>query len=279
MMSNGYTESDTFHFVSESSSKLRYEIVKDLILSIIAEQNLQPGDRLPTSTELAKESGFSLISVRRAMDELERAGRIQRQQGVGTFVAQSRILSAPARTGDLLETLSGTHQAGRLTTELVSIKAAVPSATIASNLKLADGLPVWQINRRRLLDGKPVIAESAVIPMQLVPKLDEQWLRDGKSLYGFLATKYGLIDQHEEQFLEVTVPSSHERTQLSLPTRESIVRVRGVSFNADGIPFDCFQQIYPARQFVFFVSGSQQKHLLPSTNTGDWSVSPLSSEN
>ena len=261
----------------ESSSKLRYEIVKDLILSIIADQNLQPGDRLPTSTELADQSGFSLISVRRAMDELERAGRIQRQQGVGTFVAQNRILSAPARTGDLLETLSGTHQAGRLTTELVSIKAAVPSTTIAANLKLADGLPVWQINRRRLLDGKPVIAESAVIPMQLAPTLDEEWLRDGKSLYGFLSTKYGLIDQHEEQFLEVTVPTSQERTQLSLPTRENIVRVRGVSFSADGIPFDCFQQIYPARQFVFFVSGSQQKHLLPSTNTGDWSVSPLTS--
>lgn len=258
-----------------SSSKLRYEIVKDLILSIIADQNLQPGDRLPTSTELADQSGFSLISVRRAMDELERAGRIQRQQGVGTFVAQNRILSAPARTGDLLETLSGTHQTGRLTTELVSIRAAVPSTTIAANLKLADGLPVWQINRRRLLDGKPVIAESAVIPMQLVPTLDEEWLRDGKSLYGFLATKYGLIDQHEEQFLEVTVPTSQERSQLSLPTRENIVRVRGVSFNADGIPFDCFQQIYPARQFVFFVSGSQQKHLLPSTNSGDWSVSPL----
>lgn len=267
--------SGTFRCVTENQSKLRYEIVKDMILTIISEQRLQPGDRLPTSTELAEQSGFSLISVRRALDELERAGRIQRQQGVGTFVAQNRIVSSPARTGELLETLGGADQGTKLTTQLVSIKAAVPSATIAANLRLAEGLPVWEVVRRRMLNGKPMIAETAVIPLQLAPTLDEDWLRAGKSLYGFLATKYGLIDQHEEQFLEVTVPSAHERSQLDLPTRENIVRVRGVSYSEDGTPFDCFQQIYPARQFVFFVSGSQQKHLLPSANPSDWSVTPL----
>jgi DNA-binding GntR family transcriptional regulator len=55
--------------------KLRYEIVKEMILKMIEDQNLQAGSRLPTSIELVELSGFSLISVRRALDELERAGR------------------------------------------------------------------------------------------------------------------------------------------------------------------------------------------------------------
>ncbi len=274
-MYTGYT-SGTFQFVPESQSKLRYEIVKDLILSTISDQRLQPGDRLPTSTELSEMSGYSLISVRRALDELERAGRIVRQQGVGTFVAAHRIMTEPTRAGELLETLGGAIEQRRLTTELISLKPAVPSPTIAANLKIAAGLPVWEIVRRRRLNGKPMIAETAVIPMQLAPTLDEAWLKAGKSLYGHLATKYGLLDQHEDQFLEVTVPTSAQRKLLELPTRENIVRVRGVSYTEEGTPFDCFEQIYPAQQFVFFVSGSQQKHLLPASNSDDWGVTPLS---
>jgi len=93
--------------MQDRQNKLRYEVVKDLILSKIASQHLQPGDKLPTSNELADQSGFSLISVRRALDELERAGRIVRRQGVGTFVAQSRITAEPGRAGQLLDTLGG----------------------------------------------------------------------------------------------------------------------------------------------------------------------------
>lgn len=261
--------------MASGNDKLRYEVVKDLVLSIIAEKRLQPGDQLPTSGELAQKTGFSLISVRRALDELERAGRIVRRQGVGTFVANQRLMAEPAKAGELLGTLGGAIDPKRLTTELISLLPAVPSATIASNLRINSTLPVWEITRRRRFNRKPVILETAVVPMQLAPTLDEKWLRDGKSLYGMLSTKYGLIDQYEEQFLEVTVPTANERKLLSLPTRENVVRVRGVSYTADNAPFDCFEQVYPAGQFVFFVSGSQKKHLLPSHQFSDWSVTPL----
>lgn len=50
-------------------------------------------------------SEVSMMSVRRALDELERAGKIQRKQGLGTFVAESRIASDPTRPGELLDTL------------------------------------------------------------------------------------------------------------------------------------------------------------------------------
>jgi GntR family transcriptional regulator len=151
----------------------------------------------------------------------------------------------------------------------------VPSQTIANNLKISNSLPVWEIQRRRRFNKKPVILETALIPMQLAPTLDEKWLRDGKSLYGMLSTKYGLLDQYEEQFLEVTVPTARERKLLELPTRENVVRVRGVSYTSENVPFDCFEQVYPAQQFVFFVSGSQKKHLLPSHHSGDWTVTHL----
>ena len=258
----------------QPTRRLRYEIVTEMILGIITDQRMQPGDRLPSSTELATLSGFSLISVRRALDDLERAGRVLRQQGVGTFVARQRIISEPARSGELMDTFAA-ESAGDLMTELVSIKVGLPSATIAAGLRISEGQPVWEVVRRRLLDARPVIVETAVLPLQLVPALDEEWLRQGKSLYGFLADQHGLLDHHEEQLLAVVVPTVAERNLLKLPGREQVVRIRAVSFTEDGTPFDCFQQTYPSRQFVFYVSGSRERRLLPTTDGDDWGVAPL----
>ena len=87
---------------SKLERKLRYQHVYDLVLAIMAERDLKPGDRLPSTTELAEIAEVSSISVRRALDELERAGKITRRQGLGTFVAESRIASDPTRPGELL---------------------------------------------------------------------------------------------------------------------------------------------------------------------------------
>ena len=55
----------------------------------------------------------------------------------------------------------------------------------------------------------------------------------------------------------------------------SVVRIRGVTFNADGTPFDCFQQVYPADTFVFYLSGQTSRHLLPAAHVDDWEVLPV----
>ena len=259
----------------EEPRLLRYQVVKDLVLSMIDEKNLSPGDRLPSSSELATLAGVSQISVRRALDELERAGRIQRHQGVGTFVAKPRIVTDPARSGGLLTTLGDADATDGLQTQLISLRVGLPSATMASALRIVAGAPVWEVVRLRVMGGTPAIVERAVLPLQLVPALDEKLLSSGGSLYSFLAEKHGLVDSYEEQYLEVTVPSPEERALLAMPAREQVVAIRGVSFDESGTPFDCYQQVYPARRFAFFVSGSQERRLLTARDGDDWTVTSL----
>src|SRR5215472_16192994 len=85
---------------------LLYEQVVSYVEQLVAERGLAPGDMLPTHAELAELTGVSLITVRRALDELERAGKVRRHQGLGTFLARPRILTEPARAGSLLATLA-----------------------------------------------------------------------------------------------------------------------------------------------------------------------------
>ncbi len=158
---------------ANTDRKLRYQHVYDLVLHIMAERGLQPGDRLPSTTELAGIAEVSMMSVRRALDELERAGKIQRKQGLGTFVAESRIASDPTRPGELLDTLidEGGGLPG-LTTSLITVGVGLPSTTIATALGVDAGQPVWEIWRRRSIGDTDRILERAVLPLSRVPAID-----------------------------------------------------------------------------------------------------------
>ncbi|KQY09092.1 hypothetical protein ASD37_00995 [Mycobacterium sp. Root135] len=260
-----------------SQRALRYQHVYDLVVAMIEEQGMCPGDQLPSTAELAELAGVSVISVRRALDELTRSGKIVRHQGVGTFVAPERLVSEPSRPGALLETLRGRGGEVELDTKLVSMIVGLPSAKHAAALSIDAGQPVWEISRLRRLGSTPKVLEKAVLPLSIVPALDEDRIANGGSLYEFLADRYGLTDDFVEQVFEVDQPNSWERSHLQLSAKASIVRIRGISVNAAGVAFDSFQQTYPAREFLFYVSGSSGPRLMEHDDGGPWSVRPLGS--
>jgi DNA-binding GntR family transcriptional regulator len=253
---------------------LLYERVVALVEKLIAEQSMVPGDRLPSYPELADLAGVSMITVRRALDELERAGRVRRHQGLGTFVARPRIVSEPARTGSLLGTLGSEGGAtGRMETRVLELRQGEPSGSLRDALRLQPGQEVWQLRRLRLLDGAPAVLETSMIPVVLAPELEQLVGRLTGSLYDLLASQYGLADAFEEQYLEVVTATREEARLLALRGRAQVVRIRGLSAAATGTPFDCFEQLYSADQFAFAISGSASRSLLPVPGQVDWGIS------
>lgn len=255
--------------------KLRYEQVMELIESMIDENGMQPGDRLPTNKELGEIANVSLISVRRALDELERAGRLRRHQGVGTFVAAERILTSPALAGGLLETMTSGVEHQRLDTRLLEVSQGYPSADISTSLALTEKTAVWCIRRLRVIADRPMIHETSYIPVSLAPNLDDALVAHFGSLYQLLGDRYGLVDAYEEQQLEIVKPTPADRKHLSLTGRDLVARIRGVSFSVNGSPFDCFEQVYPVDGFTFYLSGRTDRQVLPQTHSGVWSLTPV----
>jgi DNA-binding GntR family transcriptional regulator len=265
---------------SPGDRKLRYQQVQELVLSIMVEQGMQPGDRLPSTVELADIAEVSTISVRRALDELERAGRIRRHQGLGTFVAEPRIASDPTRPGELLQTLI--DNGGRPTTvstSLIAVSVGLPSPAIAAALSVDAGQPVWDIWRRRSIEGPDStqgrILERAVLPLSRVPAIDHDGLARGDSLYRFIEERYGFTDEYTEQAFEVDTPNAWEAEQLELGLGDPIVRIRGVSFDVAGHGFDCFEQCYRATKFTFYTAGQTRHRILGPSELSNWSVEPL----
>ena len=74
----------------------KYTQLSEALLAAIESGHWKPGARLPTEQALARHTPFSLGTVQRALRALVDEGIVVRQQGSGTYVAQSRkAMNAP----------------------------------------------------------------------------------------------------------------------------------------------------------------------------------------
>ena len=77
--------------ISNSSGQPIYEQICRQIKGAIAAGKLQPGEPLPSIRSLARDLRISVITTKRAYEELERDGFIQTVAGKGSFVAQQDL--------------------------------------------------------------------------------------------------------------------------------------------------------------------------------------------
>ena len=78
-------------FISNTSDKPLYEQITAQIKNLILNGALKEGDALPSMRILAKELRISVITTKRAYEELEREGFIVAQSGKGSYVAARNV--------------------------------------------------------------------------------------------------------------------------------------------------------------------------------------------
>lgn len=74
--------------ISPAADGALYQQIVDGLKREVSEGRLKPGAALPSFRQLAEDLLVSVITVKRAYEELEREGIIFRRQGLGTFVAE-----------------------------------------------------------------------------------------------------------------------------------------------------------------------------------------------
>lgn len=73
--------------ISNASNDPIYEQISIQIKTMIIKGDLDVGERLPSIRGLAKDLQISVITTKRAYDDLEKEGFIETMQGKGSFVA------------------------------------------------------------------------------------------------------------------------------------------------------------------------------------------------
>ncbi len=219
---------------------LHHQVFRDLTSALDANE-WQPGDRMPTERELAERYGCSLITVRHALGELVREGRIERTRGRGTFVLQPRI------DRDIAGAMSFTEEMQRRgldpATRVVTARIEPAGEAVAAALEIAVDAPVAYLERIRLGGGEPLLLEQARLPAERVPGL-LGFDFERRSLYDILAERYSTRILRARETVEPVMLRRREASLLELPTRSLALRIDGVAIASDGSPVEV------ARSFV-----------------------------
>ena len=77
--------------ISNASGKPIYEQITSQIKTLILNETLREGEALPSMRLLAKELRISVITTKRAYEDLERDGFIETVTGRGSFVAGKNL--------------------------------------------------------------------------------------------------------------------------------------------------------------------------------------------
>ena len=112
--------------ISNSSGKPIYEQITSQIKGMIMNGTLKPGDPLPSMRLLARELRISVITTKRAYEELERDGFITTVVGKGSFVKEAdqefvREERLKAVEGHLQAAVDAARQCGMEEQEVVEL--------------------------------------------------------------------------------------------------------------------------------------------------------------
>lgn len=101
--------------VSNSSNESIYEQIANQIKAMIIKGELEEGEALPSIRGLAKDLQISVITTKRAYEELEKEGFIETMQGKGSFVAmQNKELMKEKKLKIIEEKLTEVVEESRL---------------------------------------------------------------------------------------------------------------------------------------------------------------------
>lgn len=214
----------------------------------IVEGELPPGTQLPSIAELARRHGATAITVRRALRNLEEAGLIRVEHGVGTFVAdwsrQFDRLHLPSFADEMAA------RALRSETEVRGRELAVHRPAAAAALGAGDRVHV--LTRRRLVEGVPVVLQHSAVEGALASVVESY--APGDSLYERLREATGRVPlSAEETVRSVRLDTTVCRELEVEPGSIGWLSVR-VTFDAQGQPLVYDEAFFPAERVAIHVA-------------------------
>lgn len=170
-----------------------YERVRQAIASSIGDGTYAPGDRLPSEARLAEELGVNRLTVRRAIEELARAGVVESRQGSGTYVSAPIVrlpLSQRLSTDSLVAGITAQIAEHGYTYEDVLLRATrVSTPRLNASLELPPG-PLWRVDNALMVNGSAWMWSSSWFARELIDDPARDW-STVSGLYGQLNAVIG----------------------------------------------------------------------------------------
>ncbi|MCF7944570.1 MAG: GntR family transcriptional regulator [Spirochaetia bacterium] len=222
-----------------------------IIKQCIHSGELQPGDKMPSESEICTKYEISRSTARQAFGRLEKEGLIYRRRGLGSFIANQKLrkninslYSFTAQT--LMEGMSPSS-------EVITFEVIEASPELMSIFKVTQShFLLNYFYRIRKADNISLILEKTYIPYNICNVLTTKRLQN-ESVYDILSKECGVFPHHGVESYEVAQISKKEAQLLDCQPGTLAFAVERVGYLENNEVYEFTQSIVRADRCKFEV--------------------------
>jgi GntR family transcriptional regulator len=233
--------------LDSSSYTPLYIQIAHILRQSIENGQFRKGEKLPSENELVQRFGISRITATAALDELVKAHLAYRERGRGTFVAQpflSNFSFFSSFTEDMRE--RGLDPSSHL----VSLLLARPDLETLEKLHMSDTADFYCLKRVRLANNEPVVYQSAYLPVEIYPELQNIDF-EKQYLYDVMRKTFGFKPTWGEAIVEASAASSEEAGFLDIKNGAPVLTIWHLSLDDRSVVLEYVRSVYRSDRFSF----------------------------
>lgn len=227
-----------------------YEQLRLVLQDKILMGDSPKGSLLPTEQELCNKYKVSRITVRKAVDGLERAGLVERVQGKGTLIRGREVGQSNIHIQGYQQSMRS--QGFVVDTNLLKkrIVGGNPELESLFELNLEREHQFWLFRRLRYLNGDPAVIMNSFVRKELGDKMLKYDL-SSVSFYGCYEEITGRLVV-DNRALITAVSASHQTAELlNTKVGAPLIWFRGVSYLEGNFPVEVCYSLFLGDQFQF----------------------------
>lgn len=237
--------------IDRSSPVPLYYQLKRLILNKIEDNELKPGDILPTEQQIQEMYDLSRTTVRQALSELADEGRIIRHRGRGTFITKPKVRHMPEKYPDLSDYMMA--QGIKPGWRLLSAAWVDPTEEVCKALSVSADEKVFQLERLRFANDEPIGYQLAHLAPQFATYIDPSAFTEGGSLR-YLNRLTLLEDSTAHRTIEAIEANEKFAELLGVAVGAALLRVTRMTYTQDFTPIELFSGVYRGDRFQYHIN-------------------------
>lgn len=236
-----------------------YARIEADLRSAIASGEWRLGARIPTEDALRTRYGVSRMTVRHAVDRLATAGLLVRRQGVGTFVAKTKLERVTSRLLGFREDALAHGLDARTTVLRTGTIAAGDEDAV--RLDLRPGAPLFEVVRLRTTGGEPIGLNTIV----LLPAVAEELagLDWSDSFYAGVAAVLGVEVASADQTVEAVPADGETSDLLHVAEGSPLLRVTRVTYVAGDRLIGLTRTLYRGDRYYLSLTLRRSEPVMP----------------
>jgi GntR family transcriptional regulator len=224
----------------------RYHRIAESLRGRIRGGEWTAGAPLPNQRRLARDFGVTLMTLRQALELLERDNLITRRHGLGTFVAAPSIDYEITKLLRLAGDLSA--QGESVSTRVLAARPAVADRRVSVALGVTTRARVVMVERLRLVDEQPMSLQRSFLPARIGEEVLTSDLAE-TPLSQVLEFKLGIVVVRAREAVSAVRLGPREAGQLGCPSGAPAFESERVSFDAAGEPVVFDRVFIPGDRF------------------------------